>query len=59
MVTDKDAADKAKADVERVEAQEDEARAKSGQGRQTLLRRKNRLAELRLIDPSRPPDPLR
>ena len=31
MGTDRDAADKAKADVERVEAKEDEARAKSGQ----------------------------
>jgi hypothetical protein len=31
MGTEKDAADKAKADVERVEAEEDEARAKSGQ----------------------------
>lgn len=31
MGTDKDAADKAKAAVERVEAEEDEARAKSGQ----------------------------
>jgi hypothetical protein len=31
MGTDKDTADKAKADVERVEAEEDEARAKSGQ----------------------------
>ena len=30
MGTDKDSADKAKADVERVEAEEDEARAKSG-----------------------------
>ena len=31
MGTDKDSADKAKADVERVEAEEDEARAESGQ----------------------------
>ena len=31
MGADKDSADKAKADVERVEAEEDEARAKSGQ----------------------------
>ena len=31
MGTEKDSADKAKADVERVEAEEDEARAKSGQ----------------------------
>lgn len=31
MGTDKDAADKAKAAVERVEAEEDEAHAKSGQ----------------------------
>ena len=31
MGTDRDSADKAKAAVERVEAQEDEARAKSGQ----------------------------
>ena len=31
MGKDKDPADKAKADVERVEAEEDEARAKSGQ----------------------------
>jgi hypothetical protein len=37
--------------VERVEAEEDEARAKSGQ---RPLRRKIRLAELRSIDPSRP-----
>lgn len=33
MGTDKDSADKAKAEVERVEAEEDEARAKSGQRR--------------------------
>ena len=31
MSTDKDLADKAKADVERVEAEEDEALAKTGQ----------------------------
>jgi peptidoglycan hydrolase CwlO-like protein len=31
MGTEKDSADKAKADLERVEAEEDEARAKSGQ----------------------------
>ena len=31
MGSDKDSADKAKADVERVETEEDEARAKSGQ----------------------------
>jgi hypothetical protein len=35
MGTDKDSADKAEADVERVEAEEDEARAKSGQLRET------------------------
>jgi hypothetical protein len=55
MGTDKDSADKVKADVERVEVEEDEARAKTGQ-RPAKPAQATARAELRSIGPSLPPD---